>query len=73
MTKNLLWVSPFFHFTPPLHKMSDNGKLYAPGGVFEDALSSPATYFAKADNQKRCKPARMVHTACYRAFLFMLY
>jgi hypothetical protein len=38
-----------------------NGKLYAPCGIFEDAFSSPATNFAKADNQKRCKPARMVY------------
>jgi len=30
-------------------------------GIFEDAFSSPDTNFAKADNLRRRKPARMVY------------
>jgi hypothetical protein len=46
--------------TPQLSLVA-NGKLYAPCGIFGDAFSSPATDFAKADNQKRWKPARILY------------
>jgi hypothetical protein len=52
--------------------LGGNGKLYAPCGVYGDAFSSPAKNFAKADNQKRGKSARMVYDSmlAFRAFNF---
>ena len=56
-----------------------NGFLYAPCGVFGEAFSpcpafdgSPVTNFAKADLLRRCKPARLAHTACYSVFFISL-
>jgi hypothetical protein len=34
------------------YNLTDNGKLYAPCGIYKDAFSSPDTNLAKADNQK---------------------
>jgi len=38
-----------------------NGKLYAPCGVFGDAFSSPVTNFAKTNQLRRWKYARMAY------------
>jgi hypothetical protein len=48
-----LYFSSLFYSASSRPTIGGNGKLYAPCGVFEDAFSSPATNFAKADNQKR--------------------
>ena len=38
-----------------------NGKLYTPCGVYGDTFSSSVKNFAKANNQKRWKPTRILY------------
>jgi hypothetical protein len=62
--------SIFFTYDTLLHALAATESCMHRAGFTGTRSHPPLQIPAKADNQKRCKPARMVYTACWSALFY---